>query len=245
MTASSIGPTPAQRAVIDAMLAVIETGHLPSAASYGTATVLRDGAGISYGKHQSTDGSDTLDAVVLRYIDQGGALAGELRPYLPQLRANATTRIDPGTPWVRELLAILGRAGADPVMQRAQDQVFDELYWHPMARQAEAMGLQHALSWAVLYDTAVQSGPAGIGRMRRLFDEVPPVRGGDERAWTTAYARARRGWLAGFVGRDDGHTAAVRRSVYRVDALLEMVRAGNWELRTPLVFRGHRIDTWG
>ena len=58
--------TPSQKHAIDCVLSIFETGRVPTAASYSTCTILADGAGISYGKHQSTDRAGSLDLVVKR-----------------------------------------------------------------------------------------------------------------------------------------------------------------------------------
>ena len=59
-----MNPTPAQKHVIDCVLSIFETGRVPTSASYSTCSILADGAGISYGKHQCTDKSGSLDLVV-------------------------------------------------------------------------------------------------------------------------------------------------------------------------------------
>jgi len=47
--------TAPQKHAIDCIISIFETGRVPTAAAYATCTILPDGAGISYGKHQSTD----------------------------------------------------------------------------------------------------------------------------------------------------------------------------------------------
>jgi chitosanase len=226
--------TQRQRHTIDSILSIFETGKLPSASAYGTATILEDGAGISYGKHQSTDRSGTLDAILLRYLSLDGRFSDDFRPFLPMLTSNESAKVDPNSPpaWCVELLDLLRRAGReDPLMHRAQDEVFDELYWVPAKRQSQEMALSLALSWCIVYDTCIQSGPAGVSRIRLRFREKPPAKGGDERAWAQAYLQARRSWL-------EAHpNALVRQSVYRIDALEGVARSGNWDLVTPMKVR--------
>ncbi len=229
---------PDELATIAACITVNETGRLPSPEARGTATVLTDGAGISYGPKQVTDRADSLDAVVRRYADYGGRLGDRLEAYLPRLDADATAGLDPRNlpAWALDLLDALHEAGSDPVMARAQDEVFAEQYLSPALARAEAMGLRLPLSRLALCDTAVHSGPSRIDSLRRAFPERPPVRGGEERVWTSAFLRARRAWLAGFVGRDDAHTALVRRTVYRVDWILGLVARDAWDLRRPFAY---------
>lgn len=228
-----------QRQTIEDVVGLFETGRVgggdPSAVA-----VLADGAGISYGVHQATDASDALDAVLLEYIDRGGRLAPQLAPYLPRIAADASAA-SPQAGWVQDLVAILQAAGQDPIMRAAQAAVFGRLYWDPMALQAESMGLRLPLSWLALYDTAVQSGPGAISRMRMRFREVPPARGGDERLWAAAYIRARARWLSEFVGSHWSHTLLVRRTVYRPMALDELATAGAWTLDRPLRVWGRTL----
>lgn len=224
--------TTTARSAIKAIVAVHETGKLPSPAAYSTVAVLKDGAGISYGAHQATDRSGSLDAVVLRYLDLGGRHASALRPHLGDLADSLSSKADPGAlpPRVVELMAALAKAGSDPVMHLAQEQVFDELYWQPAHAQGVAMDLLEPLSYLALYDTAIHSGPARIPALRRLFPERPPATGGLERAWTVAFLQARRAWLLA------SSSELTRSTVYRVDGMLRLAQEGRWSLESPFPY---------
>lgn len=232
--------TPAQKHTINSVLSLNETGKLPSAAAYSTVTVLSDGAGISYGIHQSTDRSNSLDAIVMRYIDLGGAQGAKFKPFLDELEANASTKVDPKNlpQWVKDLETLLAEAGKEPLMQKAQDQVFDENYWVPAVQRGVAMGLKSALAYLVLYDTCIQSGPARIDSLRKNFAEKAPSTGGDEHAWVVAFLNARKAFLLG------NSNPLVQSSVYRVNALLGMTAAGNWDLVTPFTYLGKTVPTF-
>lgn len=226
--------TQEQRAVIDAIVSVHETGKVPGKEAYSTATVLSDGAGISYGKHQATDRADSLDAVVMRYLDLGGALSDELRLFLADLDADLSSKSGT-TARVRELLSVLRRAGEDPLMRRAQDEVFDELYWRPAESRCVSMRLALPLSYLAVYDCAIHSGPGRVDSLRRRFAARPPASGGREEEWTEAFILARRAWLL------ENKNPLVRKTVYRCDGLLGLVKAGAWQLKTPMTYRGVRI----
>lgn len=223
-------PSIAKKYIIDSILSVFETGS--PTADYGAVVFLDDGAGITYGKHQSTDASDTLDAIVMRYIDLGGKYSQELLGFnLAKLEQDASVLADHANlpEWVRDLMALLEEAGDyDPVMRRAQDEVFDELYWLPAQQQAQALKLVLPLSWLVIYDSTIHSGPNGVARIRKLFPELPPSLGGDEQLWVVAYLRARRNWLASH------SNPVVQRTTYRIDAMLRFVELRNWNLDTPI-----------
>lgn len=227
---------------IDQILSLIETGALPSPKAYGAVAVLPDGAGVSYGKHQSTDAGGTLDQIVRFYVDAGRRYATQLEEYLDELAANETAKLDPNSLplWATRLCELLKTAGDDPVMQRVQDAVFDAEYWMPMLRHAASAGLELPLSHLVLYDTAIQSGPAAIPRMRRLFPDAAPSRGGDEEQWTRAYVTARHTYLTTFKSPKADPVAAathertVRKSAYRTRVLHALVSANRWMLTLPL-----------
>jgi len=230
--------TAQQKRVIDCVLSIFETGKVPTAASYSTCTILADGAGISYGKHQCTDRAGSLDLVVKRYIALGGQFSTALKAFETTLATNASTKVPPKGPWgaeVTDLVGLLKAAGADPVMQRAQDEVFDEQYFAPAVAHAKSAGLQTALGLLVVYDTCIHSGPGGVTMIRQKFAEKSPANGGDEKAWVKAYIAARRNWLA-------THSLTVlHATVYRMDALKALADAGAWDLATPLTVRGQKI----
>ena len=229
--------SPAQKHAIDCILSVFETGKVPTPAAYQTCTILRDGAGISYGKHQATDNAGSLDKIVQKYIAAGGKHAEALKPYVPRLAANETAKLNPAAPpdWAKALVSLLKEAGADPVMQKAQDEVFDENYWNPAVTHAKAIGLTTALGYAVVYDTCIHSGPGRVATHRAAFPQKSPANGGDEKEWIRAYVGARKVWLAG------SSNALVQRTVYRMETFEGLMAAGNWSLATPFTVRGVKI----
>lgn len=230
--------TDEQRHAIDCVLSIFETGRVPSAASYATCTVLPDGAGISYGKHQATDRAGSLDLVCQRYVDRGGALAAELQPYLSRLAVDDSTKVDlkgVKPEWLAALMGLLKRAGADPVMQQAQDEVFAEQYLRPALEQAAKLGLTTALGALVLYDTCIHSGPGRVAKHAAQVSEPAPRDGGSEETWLAQYVAVRRAWLAASTN------PLVRQCVYRPDELQKLIAAGNWELQMPFKCRGQEV----
>jgi len=226
-----------QKKAIDSILSVFETGKVPTPAAYQTCTILRDGAGISYGKHQATDNAGSLDKIVAKYIAAGGKHADALKPYVPRLTANETAKLNPAAPpdWARALVSLLKEAGTDPVMQKAQDDVFDENYWLPAVNHAKAIGLTTPLGYAVVYDTCIHSGPGRVATHRAAFPQKSPANGGDEKEWVKAYVGARKAWLAG------SSNALVQRTVYRMETFEGLMAVGNWSLTTPFTVRGVKI----
>ena len=226
-----------QKHAIDCILSVFETGRVPTAASYSTCTILRDGAGISYGKHQATDNAGSLDKIVQKYIAAGGAQAEALKPYVARLAANETAKLNPSAPpeWAQSLVNILKQAGADPKMQQAQDEVFDENYWNPAVSHAKAIGLATALGHAVIYDTCIHSGPGRVATHRAAFPQASPANGGSEQEWVKAYVAARKAWLL------SNKNPIVQKTIYRMEAFENLMAAGNWALTFPFTVRGVRV----
>lgn len=223
--------TPSQKYAIDCILAVFETGRIPSAASYAACTILPDGAGISYGKHQSTDRAGSLDKVVQRYIELGGQHAAAFRPMLPYFASNKSSSEPPRGPWSEPTIAavtLLKQAAADPKMRQAQDEVFDEVYWAPAVNICKDAKLVTPLAHAVVYDGLIHGG---FQVVRNRFAAVPPAKGGDEKTWVKEYLKARRAWLMASANE------LLRRTVYRQDAFEALIASNNWDLALPLTVR--------
>ena len=105
----------------------------------------------------------------------------------------------------------------------------------PAHVHAKAAGLMFPLSLLVIYDTCIQSGPAAVSAMRNRFPEACPANGGDEKAWTRAYIKARESWL------QNRTNPLVQRTVYRTQELMAQAKNENWTLALPLKVRGTTI----
>ncbi|NBX23856.1 MAG: hypothetical protein EBR52_07065 [Microbacteriaceae bacterium] len=126
-------------------------------------------------------------------------------------------------------------AGADPVMHRAQDEVFAEHYFTPAVNIANQVGAVHALTALIIYDTCIHSGPGGVAMIRNMFAAKSPANGGDEKEWARSYVNARRNWLA------THKLTVLHATVYRMDTMKQLMDAGSWSLATPLTVRGVKI----
>lgn len=232
--------TSQQKKVIDSIVSIFETGRIPTTKSYSTCSVLNDGAGISYGKHQCTDKAGSLDLVCKRYIELGGQQAGPLKEYMSYLATNESTKYNNVTSnypsWLNSLISLLKSAGSDVLMQQAQDEIFEKFYWNPALEHCENIGLKTALGHLVIYDTCIHSGSGRVSSLRQRFPEKSPANGGDEKAWAIAFLNTRRAWLA------SNSNPLVQKTVYRIDAMLEIAKADNWNLDTPLTVRKVKIS---
>ena len=215
------------------IVSIFETGSPEG--DPGRCSVLADGAGITYGIHQGTDASGTLDEILLEYDHQGGRWRRELSEFYVWLSENGTRDEDPKnpTPQCERLIALLRSAGKyDPIMRAAQEAVFERLYWRPAMGQAIDLHLRFPLSQVCLYDLAVQSGLGRLAKLRLAFSQLPPSKGGSEEAWTLELLRARRAFLL------RSSNELVRKSVYRVEALMHLAEVDQWQLQSPFLVRG-------
>jgi chitosanase len=223
---------------INKILSIFETGRVPSPSAYSTCSILSDGAGISYGKHQSTDKSGTLDLIFNAYINAGGKYSEQLKPYATYIRDSASAKYSSTSSspdWCKKLIELLKLAGADPIMQKIQDEVFDSHYWNPAFEHYKKCGLKTAMGMLVLYDTSIHSGSGNVNIIRAKFPELSPANGGDEKAWIKAYVAARKRWLL------SSPNPLVRKTIYRMEEFEKIISANNWELATPLSIRGVKI----
>lgn len=227
-----------QRRFINSVLSIFETGRLPDTKSYKTISILADGAGFSYGKHQSTDGSGSLDMIVNEYVQNNGIYAKEIAKHVISLSNNESTRfssLSKASAGIKELADLLSKAGEDEVMQRAQDKVFETNYYIPALNQAENAGCSLAISMLVLYDTSIHSGPGRIATHRNSFSYKSPRNGGNEIEWLKHYLNARDSFLM------RSSNPLVRTSAYRVRELRKLLDANNYNLVAPAVVRGVTI----
>ncbi|MCI0508167.1 MAG: peptidoglycan-binding protein [Gammaproteobacteria bacterium] len=133
-----------------------------------------------------------------------------------------------------ELKNILRDAGEDPVMHTVQNAFFDRVYWAPCLASAAHIQAQTALGIATVYDSKIH------GSWHRLRDQTTAESGAlseiGEQQWMMQYVATRRHWLA-------THTnTLLRRTVYRMDNLQNLIAENNWQLELPLQIHGVRID---
>jgi chitosanase len=180
---------------------------------------------VTLGRGYTEDGG-SLGRVILAYDALGGPYSAVFASYLPQ--------VGKGVLAANEAFAdALRRAGhEDPNFRRAQDQVFDEVYWTPALRWFRANGLTLPLSMLVVADSWLHSGTV-FSWLEQRFKERTPAHGGEEKAWTAAYVKARRAWLAGHPDH------LLRNTVYRGDCYAREIARSNWTLAmVPIEMNG-------
>jgi chitosanase len=220
--------TALQKAASQAIVNIFETGSIRG--NYGDVTLLRGDSGqLTYGRSQTTLASGNLYLLCKDYSARAdGAYAPKFVPYLPSLEA-----CDVALNNNMEFRGLLKDAGDDPVMHEVQDAFFDRVYWDPAMRSADALGAQTALGATIVYDSTVHGSWARIREMTR--QKVGELSAVGEKKWMAAYVDTRHDWLA------THPNALLHKTVYRMDALAALIRAGNWTLKLPFTVRGLNI----
>lgn len=214
-------------------LNVFETGSKDG--DYSNVSIYKDGGGgaykqITYGASQTTQDGN-LDKLLYAYVEQApadSALAAVIERRLPT-KNNRSLVSD------TQFITALKTAGKDPAMQRLQDEFFDEVYFIPAYRWFKENGFTQPLSMLVIYDSFIHSGGI-LSFLRKRFDEVPPVKGGDEKAWIAAYVKTRKSWLA------NHSNSILRKTVYRMNTMQDCINDDNWDLSKPYKANGITIN---
>lgn len=226
--------TPEQREKIEAVVGYFETD---SKTGYGKVTsVSGDKGQLTYGKHQTTMPTGNLYLLIRAYLDEPMAQHKELENWLRDLK-NANPKLNTD----KALHEVLRKAGDDPVMQKVQDEFFDQKYWQPALRWANKNGFETPLALVVIYDSFIQSGQI-LPFLRRRFPALPPAAGGKEKEWITQYVETRHHWLSTYSASKNKKTnQLLRNSSYRTEELQNLIRSNNWQLESPFKVRGHKL----
>lgn len=216
--------TPEKKIFIQRILNCIETGNPDG--DYDNITILPDGPltgnggnermrQVTYGKTQTTEWGNLKDLVAF-YIQNNGKFAEDMKRYTPFIGKRSLVND-------KNFISLLEKAGKDPIMVTTQDSFFDSHYWNKAFAWFNLCKFTLPLSMLVIYDSFIQSGGI-LDFLRNRFSEVPPSKGGDEKAWITAYVKTRHSWLSNNIRED------LRNSSYRTNDLLRGIKEENWEL---------------
>ncbi len=218
-----------QKKTAQAIVNIFETGRVRG--DYGSITLLAGDTGhLTYGRSQTTLASGNLYLLIEAYCEAPGAQFGaDLNPYLERLKeCDLTLDNDTG------LRSALRSAGDDPVMWDVQDHFFDQIYWAPCVREADALGVESALGTAVVYDSHIHGSWKAM-RDRTTSNHGSPATIG-ETTWIAGYVLERRNWLA------TNANTLLRKTVYRMDSFQQLIDIGKWDLSLPLTIRGVEIN---
>lgn len=210
--------SPSQKRICEQVINAFETGS--ARGNYARLVVYADGPHgirqITYGRSQTTE-YGKLEAMLEAYVNNGGAYAEQLNPYLPGI--GVTPLSDDAA--FKNLLREAGKL--DPVMVTTQDIFFEQHYYTPAMKWAEANGFVKPLSMLVIYDSFIHSGGI-LSFLRKRFPALVPLTGGKEEEWISQYVDTRRHWLA-------THPKSIlQKTIYRMDCFQREINRGNWEL---------------
>lgn len=220
-----------QKRLIQRVINVFETGTPDG--DYGNISIYHDGPHdirqITYGRSQTTEYGN-LRELIADYIGANGTLSSALQPFADRIGSVPLTDN-------ADFKTLLRRAGReDPVMKTTQDRFFDKRYFQPAIKWATENGFTQPLSALVIYDSFIHSGRI-LWPIRNMFAESPPAAGGNEKAWTAAYVKARHKWLR------THHRPAVRLTVYRMKCFQKEVDRNNWNLsQVPINANGTNVS---
>lgn len=215
--------TDRQKQTAKQIVEIYENGAI-STLSYGSiSNDARDTGGLSYGTAQASLASGNLGQLVHDYLAAGGTIK-ELGAYTQRLLAKDRTLNSD-----RQLTQLLSLAGTDPIMQRTQDQFFEQGFWTPSVNIAKGWGFVLPLSVAVIYDSHIQGY---WGPLASIISNSIVPNATNEQAWISLYVKTRSSWL------ENNANKFLRNTVYRMTGFQDLMTLGNWKLDLPIVMRG-------
>lgn len=220
-----------KKQLIERIVNTFETGT--PTGRYDSLVIYSDGRDdsrqITYGRSQTTE-QGNLRKLVMTYCNKNGLYIQQLSAYRDKIGKVPLCDDEE----FKSLL--ISAAREDPIMRSSQDEFFDSVYWRPAETWFSANGFKLPLSMLVIYDSFIHSGCIR-DEIRNQFPEVPPAKGGDEKAWITAYVHARHNWLS------NHHKTILRKTVYRTETLMNEIERGNWNLnQLPIVANGTNVS---
>jgi hypothetical protein len=229
------------RKTIWSITSIFESGSPEgNAAAYQT----YDAGIISYGKHQATLGSGTLNRVLQAYLSQSSS------PTAQALKAEYADRVARSDQSLRNdgrIKQLLLDAAKEPAMDQAQDHVFEESFYKPAITAARDYNVRSPLGLAALYDTNIQGGLAILlPRVTERLGAKIGQNGITETQWIAAFLDLREERLNRladqYVAKGDKATGnALRTSAFRVQEYRNLLQAGNLKLEGTLNVRGRQV----
>lgn len=172
--------------------------------------------------------SGSLWDVFIKYKELGGKNADSL----------LSRRSEKGKetlPDNKEYINLIISSAKEESFRKAQDQVFDILYWNKGLDYFNKYGFTLPLSLAVIQDSILHSGSI-LKFLVNKFDEKKPSDGGSEKVWIKSYIEARQTWLT-------NHSKLLANTAYRTKFFLKEIEKGNWNLdKLPIYPNGIKIS---
>lgn len=221
--------TEVQIKTAQAIVQIFETGRL-SKKSYGTITnVVGDSGGLTYGKYQASINSGNLFLLINSYLNTNGKVKN-LYNYLDRIK-NKDTNLAKDSYFIDLLL----QASSDERMIAVQDAFFHRIYWVPVQNICNKHNFNLALSACTVYDSKIHGSWDSISS-RVLNPSLPITNIDEEKLWIESYISTRKDWLK------NNKNNLLKKCIYRMDSLQEIIRMGNWNLSLPLTVKGVQIN---
>jgi len=207
--------------------------------------------GLSYGRHQASELQGSLTQLLKQYVHRASdplpnpEFVAQLQVHL-SLYNSKGNRYQGTSAQRAAYKQLLKTVCNDPAMQRAQDDFFDERYFHPALQHAQNLGVLSPLGQSIFYDIAIQAGAARLSfynsALTRWKGEdtgsqcsacaPKDTAGPDEKTFLRFVNAARRSEMLA------SSSAAYRASVYRPDEYDKLIEADNLDFKKDFVFRG-------
>jgi len=229
------GFDPAQHQRADSILSVFENST-PDI-QYDYVEALGDGRGITAGRGFTTGTGDLLAAVELYTMRVPDNV---LATYLPRLREIAA-KGDGTTSGLDGLTEAWKKAAQDQVFRSVQDEIVDRTVYQPAVKHWQDQGCATPIALLVIYDTVLQHGngkdpdgaPAIVARTNTAMGG-PPSQDVPEMDWVEKLLEVRKDVLMNAT--DEETRDQWRESVDRCNALQELLKSGNTDLKQGLSF---------
>jgi hypothetical protein len=213
-----------------------------------------DPGGLSFGKHQASETSGNLKAMLDRYSNAtdpapDGAIKAELDKQLSN-HFSEDGKEYTGTDAQRDALKkTLKKACKDPAMQSTQDEFFKEQFYDPAVEKAAQYGVKSPLGKAIYYDMQIQGPGLVDGFSERALKKWskangvdPPAtacapddpNGPDEKEFLHLVDAERRAKM-------DASTTDYHNTTYRPDGFDRLLDADNMDLSDDFVLRGQPV----
>lgn len=161
-----------------------------------------------------------LKNLITSYVKKNG-IVKELEQYIPQIGKQSLVENT-------SFIELLKKACKDNVMAICQEEAYNTMYIEPAMFWCLKCGLELPLSKLVVADSFLHSGSI-LPFLRNKFPETLPSSGGDEKAWITAYTKARKDWLSTHSNK------ILNNTVYRPNLFLSLMEKNDWNLNSPKI----------
>lgn len=202
--------------------------------NYAYAQNINDGRGITAGRSGFTSGTGDLLMVVRLYEKNTKNQSNALAKYLAPLVSVNKTGSTKGLEGFEKIWAETSRT--DAALNRAQDKIYDTLYFNPALAQANKLGLRSAVGQLIILDTIIQQGEGndndGLPEIISETNSATLRHKAGEAAWLNTFLNIRQHHLENAA--DPNTAKAWKESVSRVYALRSILKSGNLALKSPL-----------